>query len=184
MQVIICLLRGVNLAGHNKIKMEDLRSLCDSLGLDDAQTYVQSGNVVFRSTERNLTRLAKRIGDAIEKKCGFRPGVILRTPLDLKEVIRTNPFARRRGLEASKLLVTFLPADPSSEVRDAVRNLETNPEEVRLHGRELYAYFPDGMGRSKLVPRMEKILKKSGTGRNWNTVTKLLALAEALEHTR
>jgi uncharacterized protein (DUF1697 family) len=65
-----------------------------------------------------------------------------------------------------------------------VRNLKTDPEEVRLHRREVYTYFPDGMGRSKLAPVMEKILKKSGTGRNWNTVTKLLEIAEALESSR
>lgn len=181
MQVVICLLRGVNLGGHNKIKMEDLRALCGSLGLRDAQTYVQSGNVVFRSKERNLTRLARSVEDAIEKKAGFRPSVILRTPSDLKGVIATNPFAGRRGLEPGKLLVTFLPADPGPGVHDAVRELKTNPEEVHIRGREVYTYFPDGMGRSKLVPVMERILKKSGTGRNWNTVTKLLEMAVALE---
>lgn len=181
MQVIVCLLRGVNLGGHNKIKMEVLRALCDSLGLCDAQTYVQSGNVVFRTAERNLTRLASRIEDAIEKEVGFRPSVILRTPSDLKAVIATNPFAKRPGLEPGKLLVTFLPADPSADVRHTVSNLKTDPEEVHVRGREVYTYFPDGMGRSKLVPVMERILKKSGTGRNWNTVTKLLEMAESLE---
>lgn len=181
MQVVICLLRGVNLGGHNKIKMEDLRALCGSLGLRDAQTYVQSGNVVFRSKERNLARLARSVEDAIEKKAGFRPSVILRTPSDLKGVIATNTFAGRRGLEPGKLLVTFLPADPGPGVHDAVRELKTNPEEVHIRGREVYTYFPDGMGRSKLVPVMERILKKSGTGRNWNTVTKLLEMAVALE---
>ena len=184
MPVIIGLLRGVNLAGHNKIKMEDLRSLCDSLGLHNSQTYVQSGNVVFSTSERNLARLASRIEDAIEKKVGFRPSVILRIPSDLRNVIARNPFATRRGLEPGKLIVTFLPADPAPEVRIAVRALKTDPEEVRIHGREVYTYFPDGMGRSKLVPVMEKILRKSGTGRNWNTVTKLLEMAEALENAR
>jgi uncharacterized protein (DUF1697 family) len=184
MSVIIGLLRGVNLAGHNKIKMEDLRALCDSLGLHNSQTYVQSGNVVFSTRERNLARLASRIEDAIEKQAGFRPSVILRTPSDLRGVIARNPFATRRDLEPGKLIVTFLPADPAPEMRDAVRNLKTAPEEVRIHGREVYTYFPDGMGRSKLVPVMEKILKKSGTGRNWNTVTKLLGMAEALEKAR
>jgi uncharacterized protein (DUF1697 family) len=184
MPVIIGLLRGVNLAGHKKIKMEDLRALCDSLGLHNSQTYVQSGNVIFRTTERNLARLASRIEDAIEKKAGFHSSVILRTPSDLKAVIARNPFATRPGIEPGKLIVTFLPADPAPEMQDAVRNLKTNLEEVRLHGREVYTYFPDGMGRSKLVPVMERILKKSGTGRNWNTVTKLLEMAEALENAR
>lgn len=184
MRVVIALLRGVNVAGHNLIKMEDLRALCDSLGLRDAQTYVQSGNVVFRTTERNFTQLAQRMEDAIEKKTGSRPSVILRAPSDLRKVVATNPFATRRGLEPGKLIVTFLPVDPSPEVRDAVRNLKTNPEEVHIRGREVYTYFPDGQGRSKLVPVMERILKKSGTARNWNTVTKLLEMAAALEKAR
>lgn len=184
MPVVIGLLRGVNLAGHNRIKMEVLRDLCDSLRLRDSRTLLQSGNVVFRTTERNLARLAARIEDAIEKKAGFHSSVILRTPTDLKDVIARNPFASREGLNPGKLIVTFLPADPAPEVRDAVRALKTDPEEVRVHGREVYTYFPDGMGRSKLVPVMERILKKSGTARNWNTVTKLLEMAEALENAR
>ena len=184
MTVIIALLRGVNLAGHHKIRMEDLRALCESLGLHNVQTYVQSGNVVFRTDERNLAKLAQRIEDAIEKKAGFRSSVILRTSSELIDVIARNPFATRRGLEPGKLIVTFLPAAPSPDIRDAVLKLKTNPEEVRLDGRELYTYFPDGMGRSKLVPVMERILKKSGTGRNWNTVTKLLEMAEALKNFR
>ena len=184
MPVVIGLLRGVNLAGHNQIRMEVLRDLCDSLGLRDSRTLLQSGNVVFRTTGRNLARLAARIEDAIEKKAGFHCSVILRTPTDLKDVIARNPFASREGLNPGKLIVTFLPTDPSPEVRDAVHALKTDPEEVRVHAREVYTYFPDGMGRSKLVPVMERILKKSGTGRNWNTVTKLLEMAEALENAR
>jgi len=184
MTVVISMLRGVNVGGHNKIKMDALRDLYESLGLRDAKTYVQSGNVVFRTEAKDLAVLAKRIEDAIESKFGFRPGVILRTTSDLRDAIGRNPFAKRRGIDASKLLATFLAAALGLEARDEILKIKSGQEEVRIDGRELYVYFPDGMGRSKVWPAIEKVLKKSGTGRNWNTVTKLLEIAEKLEATR
>src|SRR5260370_37898439 len=102
MTVIISMLRGVNVGGHNKIKMEALRALYESLRLRDAQTYVQSGNVIFRTDERDVSRLAKRIEDGIERQFGFRPNVILRTAAEVEEVIARNPFAKRRGIWPSK----------------------------------------------------------------------------------
>ena len=181
MPAIISLLRGVNVGGHNKIKMDELRTVYESLGLRDPQTYVQSGNLVFHSKVRDLVLLARRIEDAIETKFGFRPDVVLRTTSEMREVVAKNPFAKRRGLDPSKLAVTFLAEDPAAAVREAVLVIKADPEELHLRGRELYIYFPDGMGRSKLVPALSRALKNSGTARNWNTVTKLLAMAEALE---
>jgi len=182
MTAIVCLLRGVNVGGHNKIKMDELRGLSESLGLRDPQTYVQSGNVVFATGERNLARLAARIESAIEKKLGFRPSVVLRTAAELREVIAANPFAGRREVEPGKLLVTFLATDPGPDARAAVLRLECHPEELRANGRELYIYFPNGMGRPKLKwPQVDKALKTAWTGRNWNTVIQLLEMAEKLE---
>jgi len=184
MTVVISMLRGVNVGGHNKIKMDELRELYRSLGLGDPQTYVQSGNVVFRTEAKDLAVLAKRIEDAVEQKFGFRPGIILRTTSDQRDAIARNPFAKRRGVDARKLLVTFLAAAPGPEARDEILRIKAGPEEVRIAGRELYVYYPNGMGRSKVWPAIEKVLKKSGTSRNWNTVTQLLEIAERLETTR
>jgi uncharacterized protein (DUF1697 family) len=185
MAVVISLLRGVNVGGHNKIKMDALRALYESLGLRDAQTYVQSGNVVFRTGEKNLTRLANRIENGIENSFGFRPAVILRTASELKDVIARNPFAARRGIEPSKFLVTFLAADPGQQAREKILQIKADPEELRADGRELYIYFPNGMARPKLSPAaIERALKTPGTGRNWNSVTKLLEIAENLEAVR
>jgi uncharacterized protein (DUF1697 family) len=182
MTVIISMLRAVNVGGHNKIKMDALRALYDSLKLRDAQTYVQSGNVIFRSDERDTPRLAKRIQDAIERKFGFRPDVILRTAAEMREVIARNPFAKRREIEPGKLLVSFLASDPGEEAREKVRQMKCDPEELRIDGRELYIYFPNGQGRSKLsLGALEKTLKTPATGRNWNSVTKMLEMAEKLE---
>jgi uncharacterized protein (DUF1697 family) len=182
MTVFISLLRGVNVGGHNRIKMEPLRTLYDSLGLRDAQTCLQSGNVIFRARERDLVRLTTRIGNGIEQTFGFRPGVIIRTSSELRDVIAGNPFATRPGIDPSRLLVTFLAGNPGVEARDRFLRIKADPEELRIHGREIYIYFPNGMARPKLSPALiEKTLKTPGTGRNWNTVTKLLQIAERLE---
>lgn len=126
--------------------------------------------------------MARRIEQAIERKCGFRPDAILRTAAELKDVIARNPFASRSGIEPSKLLVTFLAGHPSAEARSRLLAIKTDPEELHIDGCELYTYFPNGMGRPKLSwPLVERTLAIPGTGRNWNTVTKLLEMAESLE---
>ncbi len=182
MAVIISMLRAVNVGGHNKIKMDALRALYESLKLRDAQTYVQSGNVIFRTDEMDIARLARRIEDGIERKFGFRPEVILRTAAEMREVIARNPFAKRRGIEPGKLLVSFLTSVPGEEARERVRQMKCDPEELWVEGRELYIYFPNGMGRSKLSgAALEKTLKTPATGRNWNSVTKMMEMAEKLE---
>jgi uncharacterized protein (DUF1697 family) len=182
MPVIISMLRGVNVGGHNKIKMDALKALCVSLKLKDPQTYVQSGNVIFRTEEKDLAKLTKRIQDAIERKIGFRPDVMLRTASELRAVIARNPFAKRSGIEPGRLLVTFLATDPGKEAREKALAIKTEPEELHILGREAYTYYPNGQARPS-VPwtTIERILKTSGTGRNWNSVTKMLEIAEKLE---
>jgi uncharacterized protein (DUF1697 family) len=182
MVVMISMLRGVNVGGHNKIKIDALLSLYLSLGLRDPRAYVQSGNVVFKTRDRGIAKLAKQIEESIERGFGFRPAVILRTPAELREVIARNPFAGRTGIDHSKLLVSFLARDPGPECRKKVLMIKTAPEELFMDGRELYVYFPNGMGRPKMSwAAVERAHKTPSTGRNWNTVTKLLEIAEALE---
>jgi uncharacterized protein (DUF1697 family) len=182
MPVIVSMLRGVNVAGHNKIKMEALRALYESLGLRNARTYVASGNVVFRTNAQSLTALAKRIEGAIERDFGFRPRVILRTTSELKHVVVRNPFRTRHSIEPNKLLVMFLESHPAAEALEQALKIKADPEEMHIDGREVYIYFPNGMARPKLSwLTVEKKLKTAGTGRNWNSVIKLLEMAEKLE---
>jgi uncharacterized protein (DUF1697 family) len=182
MTVVISFLRGINVGGNKMIKMDALRQLYESLGLRDAQTYMQSGNVVFKAGARDLARLPKRIEDALERTFGFRPSVIHRTSSELKDVIRRNPFASRRDIEPSRLLVTFLASDPTKEAREKVLAMKTEPEELHIDGRELYVYFPNGMARPRVpMVQIEKALKTPATGRNWNTVQKLLEISESME---
>ena len=181
MTAIIGMLRGVNVGPHNRISMEALRALCGSLDLEGAETYVQSGNVVFRSKERNLSALAKRFEDALEKKFGFRAPLVLRTAAEMRTVIRNNPFAARKEIEPGKFHVIFLTEELSPEARKQLEAAKVGPEEIKAHAREVFVYYPNGMGRSKLPPVMERILKKAGTARNWNSVTNLLEMADKLE---
>jgi Uncharacterized protein conserved in bacteria len=182
MNVIISMLRAVNVAGHNMIKMDALCALYASLKFHDVESFVQSGNVVFRTEERDLVLLRDRIQNKIERSFGFRPDIMLRTTAEMREAIANNPFAGRHGIEPKKLLVTFLANDPGAEARDKALQIKSDPEEMYIVGREVYIYFPNGMGRPKLSwPMVERVLKTSGTGRNWNTVTKLLEIAEKLE---
>ncbi len=178
---VISMLRGVNLGAHKRIKMDALRDLYESLGFRDPQTYVQSGNVLFKTSERSLASLVKRIEAGIEETFGFHSDVIVRTPAEMQSVIARNPFASRSGIEPNKLLVTFLAGDPTPEARAKIAEIKTDPEELRLDGRELYIYYPNGMGRTKLnAASIERVLKLSGTARNWNSVKNMLEMAEKM----
>jgi uncharacterized protein (DUF1697 family) len=185
MTVFISLLRAVNVGGHNLIKMDALRKLYETLQLRDVATYVQSGNVVFRSSEPDSVRLAMRIEGAIERTFGIRPVVILRTASELRSVVARNPFASRPDLDPRKVLATFLAVQPAPEACAKALALQTGPEELHIDGSELFIYFPNGFSESKLsMAAVDRALRISGTGRNWNTVTKLLAMAEKLEGNR
>jgi len=182
MPVLICLLRGINVGGRAIIKMEALRALFVSLKFQQPQTYVQSGNVVFRTPESDLDLLATRIRQAIEKKFACSPAIVLRSVTEFRAVVSGNPFARRNNIEPAKLHVFFLAAQPAKNAAQSLRQLAIQPEELHLIGQELFIYFPNGVGKSKLPwARVDKALETQGTGRNWNSVTKILEIAERLE---
>ncbi len=182
MTAVIALLRGVNVGGHNMIKMEDLREVCASLNLHDARTYVQSGNIVFKTDEKDLLKLAKRMEEAIERGHGFRPSVICRTLAEMKAAAARNPFAKRADLDPSKLAVSFLASEPSNMARAKLLQIKAEPEELLIGRFELFIYFPNGMGRPKLsMPAVERAVQTPMTSRNWNTVVRLIEMAEELE---
>lgn len=182
MAVVIAMLRGVNLGSYQKLNMEALRTLCSGFGLQDVQTYIQSGNVVFREDGGDFESLAGKLEEGIHHRFGFRPAVIVRTAAELRKVIANNPFADRPGVEPNRLLVVFMAGAPTRPARDQLLAVPCEPEELRIKGRELYVYYPQGMARPRIpLTRMEKMLQVSCTGRNLNTVKKLLAMAETVE---
>ncbi|MCI0548248.1 MAG: DUF1697 domain-containing protein [Candidatus Rokubacteria bacterium] len=174
-------IRGINVGGKHLIPMEVLRGLCAKVGLADARTYIQSGNVVFRAGKREMSRAEAALAGAVEAERGFRPSVAVRTLADLRRVASARPFGGRRDLEPGKLLVMFLTGEAGPGAAEAIGALKTNPERIELSGREAFLYFPNGIGKSKLaLATVERALKASGTTRNWNTVTTMLAMAEEL----
>ncbi|HEV2488553.1 MAG TPA: DUF1697 domain-containing protein [Candidatus Acidoferrales bacterium] len=175
------LLRGINVGGNKIIKMEELRALCESLGLNGAQTLLQSGNVVFRSEEKDRDRLTRLIEGGIEKKFGFEVRVVVRSSADLRRVIAKNPFKAAKTPNLSSFLVMFLDGMPALQAFAELRSAYKGPEDMHLSGEEFYIYYTDGVGNSKLTNDLiQKKLHVTGTARNWNTVQKLLELTIAL----
>ncbi len=182
MSVVIAMLRGVNVGGNNVVKMEALRNMCESLQCTDVATYVQSGNVVFRTAAKDTEKLRTKLESTIASTFGFAAPAVFRTVGDLQRIVAGNPFAEQVVTEPAKVHVTFLYRDPGDTGRAALRAMAFAPEVVRIEGREIYLYYPLGAGRSKLRwGPIEKALGTAGTSRNWNTVVKLLAMGEELE---
>jgi uncharacterized protein (DUF1697 family) len=166
----VALLRGVNVGGRNKLPMKDLRELFGSLGHTEVGTFIQSGNVVF-SAARAVSRAT--LEQAIKKQFGLDITVVLRTPAELKKTLRANPFPKA---DPTKLHVGFMSKKPTAsavKLLDAERFL---PDEFAIRGCEIYFHLPNGMGRTKLPPWIDRQLKIPTTVRNWNTVNKLLEL--------
>jgi len=179
-QTYICFLRGVNVGGNKMLKMAELKALFDSLKLRDAKTYLQSGNVVFRSDEPDRTALIRRIEEGIRKKSGMEVKVILRTMDELRKVIAANPLAPDNR-NPSALLVAFLASPIAEKGKATLTSLKIGSEEIEFGEGEIYMYFPENMARSKLAAALtEKKVGVNVTARNWNTVNALLKMAEEL----
>jgi uncharacterized protein (DUF1697 family) len=174
----IALLRAVNVGGASSLPMARLRALLTQMGFADPRTLLQSGNAVFESRDLAGTELEARLEAELEKAFGRRIAVRARSAQDWAEVVARNPFPDEASSDPAKLLVMFLQEPPSAATVDALQAAIKGPERVRAHGRQAYIVFPDGVGRSKLTPAvLEKRLGAGSTGRNWNTVLKLAAMA-------
>jgi uncharacterized protein (DUF1697 family) len=180
MTIHIALLRAVNLPGHNKAGMADLRELLAGLGMQDARSLLQSGNLVFRSDAGTTAQLERLLAAAAQKRLGLDTDFFVRTANDWKAIIAGNPFPEEAKRDPSHLLVMFLKEAPDREDVTALQRAITGREVVRAKGRHAYIVYPEGIGRSRLTSALiERRLGTRGTGRNWNTVLKLGALAEA-----
>ena len=178
MVVMVALLRGVNVGGRGKLAMADLRATASALGHHHVRTYIQSGNLVFASTEPDPEAVAEELRAALERVMGAAPAVVVRTHADMVDVVERNPFATR---DVAHLHVAF--ATGIGDASLALGDLESYaPEEAVASGRETFLYLPGGMGRSRLAADLGR-RGLSGPGRdatvrNWRTVTKLLEMAE------
>ncbi|HEX3456154.1 MAG TPA: DUF1697 domain-containing protein [Gaiellaceae bacterium] len=172
----VALLRGVNVGSHNRISMPALRDRLGDAGFDDVVTYLQSGNVVLSSTLKPAALEAECRG-VIADAFGLDVDVLVRTGAQLATIVRKNPLGRV-ATDAKRYQVTFLSKPPPTEVVRKLEALAAGGEQLAASGRELYAWHPNGIGRSKLAARMTgKDLGAVATSRNWATVTTLLELA-------
>lgn len=174
MTVYVALLRGINVGGHNRVAMADLRRLLEQLGHADVRTYIQSGNAVFTGDRRDTDALGRDLRAAMSDELGVSPTVIVRTAEELAAVADANPYAAEAAADPTTVHVAFLsaePADPSTFAFDADAYA---PEGLCVGDRVRYLHLPDGMGRSRLAVDLGK--RRSDvevTVRNWRTVEKL-----------
>ena len=172
----IVLLRGINIGSRNRIAMPELREALESAGFDAVQTYVQSGNVVLSSgkSATEVTRVCKR---QIKTSFGLDIEVVTRTRAQLAKVVEKNPLAKV-ATDPKRYQVSFLSAKPSAEAMRKLEEAAAEQERVVLAGREIYAWHPEGIGRSRLWTLLAgRGLGVTATARNWTTVTRLLELA-------
>ncbi|WMX15876.1 DUF1697 domain-containing protein [Aureispira sp. CCB-E] len=171
----IALLRGINVSGQKKIKMLDLRNMCEKMGWHDVQTYIQSGNIIFESNEEDKSVLETNLKEAIQTTFGYEVPVMIMTQAYLKQVADQNPFLKKDPSIDIKLLhVTFLGAKPADDLVVALQEKDYGTDEFEVLEDKVYLYFPNGYGRTKLTNNIfEKKLKVDATTRNWRTVLKL-----------
>ena len=184
----VALLRGINLGGHNKVAMAELREVVISLGHGDVATYIQSGNVVFTSGHSDTAALAAALEQAIATSLGVPARVVVLSREELAQVARDNPYAAEPNPKA--VHAVFLSGEPGPDVAERVAAAQQMAEQqgsrdtARLVGRAIFLHTPDGYGRSDLAAALVKLGQKktdpvTGTARNWATVTRLLAMCDA-----
>jgi uncharacterized protein (DUF1697 family) len=174
----LALLRGINLGPRNKVRMADLRELVESLGHENVRTHILSGNVLSETRRRNGHRLQRELEKAINERFGLDIAVLVRTRDDLEQIVRKNPLPQA-ATEGARLFVLFLSENPSRDRISEINAEAYKPEEFAVGDRAIYAWFRQGLQGSRLAGALsDKRLGVTVTNRNWNTVTKVLELAD------
>ncbi len=174
--VQVALLRGINMGGKNRLPMKDLAAMLAAAGCSDVETYIQSGNAVFRAPAALARKLPGVLEGAISKRFGFRVPVVLRSAGELGQVARGNPFLAA-GADPATLHVAFLAGLPSASRAGGLDAHRSPPDELAVRGREIYLRLPNGVARSKLTNAwFDSALGTTSTLRSWRTVLELLEL--------
>ncbi len=177
MKTYIALFRGINIGGHHLLPMKELTAILQEMGASEIKTYIQSGNVVFQSRERNVASLAGQLTAEIGKRHGFEPYVLIIEPQTLAKVIAGNPFPDALG-DPDTLHVGFLAAAPHNPDLAKLAGLKKDSERYHLGDGVFYMHLPEGAGRSKLAAGAERALGVPMTGRNWKTVCRLVEMVQ------
>lgn len=180
----LALLRGINVGGHNKVAMSDLRDLASGLGHADVATYIQSGNMVFSTAETDPPKLADALEFEIAARLGVRPAVVVISAAELGQVIADNPFPAEANPKCLHAVFRRDAPDAAgiAAVAAAVQRAREagSDDDAAIVGRTLYLRTPDGLGRSDLAAELLRSrMQAAGTARNWATVTRLMAMLDA-----
>jgi uncharacterized protein (DUF1697 family) len=177
MPVYIAMLRGINVGGHKKVPMKQLQQSVETLGFEQVKTYIQSGNLIFK-TKGSSSDICRKIERMILDDFGFEVPVVCRTPAEMLATIKNNPFSMEKGFDLAKLFVAFLSGSPEAVALKKLDPLVTKLDRYHCCGKEVYLYCPSGASETKLTNNaIEKALLLRATSRNWNTVNKLYELS-------
>ena len=181
MATYISILRGINVSGQKLIKMDALRKLYENLGFGQVTTYVQSGNIIFTSSNADTRELERQISLQIEKETGWKIPVMVLTFNKLKQIIDNNPFTKDPNNNQAFMHVTFLWSAPLTYDSVSIENKKQPEEKIAFFNDAVYLYCPDGYGKTKLTNNfLETKLKIGATTRNWKTTSELLKIAQEL----
>ena len=173
----VALLRGVNVSGAGKLPSALLAEIArDRLGLSAVKTYIQSGNLVFRTSDPS--GLEERLANEIEVACGFRPPVFLRTRSQWRTLIGQCPFAEEAATNPKAVHVYLLDGKPAPDRLEKLTATDFAEDRWALGDAAIYLHLPNGAGRSKLALSIERMLKQPMTGRNWSTILALEVLLD------
>ena len=174
----VAMLRGINVTGTKPMKMEALRASFEALGFTNVRTYVQSGNVVFTAKDRTTAPLAPKIVARIKRDFTYDVPVLVLGAAELARVVTENPFVAQKGVDPTRLYVTFLDGAPAAAGLEKMRTASSGKDEFHCLGTSIYLHCPVSYGNSKLNNNaFERALRVGATTRNWKTVTTLAAMA-------
>jgi len=177
MNTYIAFFRGINVGGKNRLPMKDLVALLEGIGAQEIRTYIQSGNAVFLSSEKNPSQLSKQLAAEVKKRHGFEPCVLILELAAINRAIAKNPFPEAET-DPGSLHLGFLASTPKNPDLEKLDSLRTESERFHLIDNVFYLHAPEGVGKSRLAASAEKLLGVPMTDRNWRTVCKVRDLAE------
>jgi len=173
----LALLRGINVSGHNMIKMEALKTTLEAIGFQNVQTYIQSGNVFVDSDEENASAVGFKIKQEIFKIFGHEVPIVVVNKEDLAVCFKNNPFLKDKDIDIKKLYVAFVSTTLKSDSINDLKISQFKPDEASIDGNKIYIKYAVGAGKTRFDQKyIEKKLNVTATIRNWNTVTQLLKI--------
>ncbi len=183
MQTYISILRGINVSGHKLIKMDALRNLYAELNFSNVQTYIQSGNVIFKYKKTKTTVLETTIAKKITQQFGFEVPVMVKDVDEISKILANNPFLTNRKLDETKLHLTFLSEAPQKNLVEKLKETPYANDEFIVIENAVYLFCPNGYGNTKLTNTFfETKLKLTATTRNWKTVNQLYTMSHEINN--